>query len=142
MSRSAVGLARVTATWSDRGRLATLGLFTIACACPAATIWPDGIRYANELWGGPQKAAPILADANYDWGQGLKDLDRWTAGHGLPTTRVWYYGMDPAMGTGNERLMRLHDKNEWPVRTPADVANHVRGKVVAVGSSLQYGYPV
>jgi hypothetical protein len=136
-----VGLARATANWSDRGRLAVLGALTVACAYPAAATWPDGIRYANELWGGPAKAAPVLADANYDWGQGLTDLDRWTAEHGLPTTRVWYYGMDPAMGTSNERLMRLHDKDEWPARTPADVASHVRGKVVAVGSSLRYGYP-
>jgi hypothetical protein len=137
----AAGLARATANSSDRGRLPVLGVLTAACAYPAITSWPDGIRYANELWGGPAKAAPILADANYDWGQGLKDLDRWTAEHDLPTAKVWYYGMDPMMGTGNERLMRLHDKDEWPARTPADVANHVRGKVVAVGSSLRYGYP-
>lgn len=137
----AVGLARTTASWSDRGRWAALGVLTAACLYPAVTIWPDGMRYANELWGGPERAAPFLADANYDWGQGLTDLDRWTAEHGLPPTRVWYYGMDPAMGPGNDRLMRLHDKDEWPARTPADVANHVRGKVVAVGSSLRYGYP-
>jgi hypothetical protein len=49
--------------------------------------------------------------------------------------------MDPAMGSDKVRLMRLHDKDEWPARTPADVATHVRGKVVAVGSSLRYGYP-
>jgi hypothetical protein len=137
----ATGLGRATANWSDRGRLAVLGVITAACAYPAISIWPDGIRYANEVWGGPERAAPILADANYDWGQGLNDLDRWTADRGLPPTKVWYYGMDPVMGTGNQRLMRLHDKDEWPAHTPADVANHVRGKVVAVGSSLRYGYP-
>lgn len=137
----AVGLARATASWSDRVRWAALGVLTAACVYPAVAIWPDGMRYANELWGGPERAAPLLADANYDWGQGLPDLDRWTADHGLPPAKVWYYGMDPAMGTGNDRLMRLHDQNEWPARAPADVANHVRGKVVAVGSSLRYGYP-
>jgi hypothetical protein len=137
----AVGLTRATASWSGRRRTAALAALSLACVYPAATIWPDGLRYANELWGGPEKATPLLADANYDWGQGLKDLDQWTAEHGLPTTRVWYYGMDPVMGTGNPRLMRLHDKDEWPARTPADVANHVRGKVVAVGNSLRYGYP-
>lgn len=137
----AVGLARATANWSGRGRAVALAVLSLACVYPAATIWPDGLRYANELWGGPEEAAPLLADANYDWGQGLKDLDRWTAEHGLPTTNVWYYGMDPVMGTNNPRLMRLHDKNEWPARTPVDVANHVRGKVVAVGSTLRHGYP-
>ena len=137
----AVGLARAMAGCSDRVRWAALGAVTAACVYPVVTIWPDGMRYANELWGGPERAAPLLADANYDWGQGLQDLDRWTAEHGLPSAKVWYYGMDPAMGTGNDRLMRLHDQNEWPARDPADVANHVRGKVVAVGSSLRYGYP-
>ena len=104
-------------------------------------IWPDGLRYANELWGGPERAAPLLADANYDWGQGLKDLDRWTADHGLPTAKVWYYGMDPVIGKDPDRLLALHDPLVYPVSVPADVWKHVRGKLVAVGYSLRYGYP-
>ena len=137
----AAGLSRALAKQSDRVRAIVLVVLTAACVYPAIRIWPDGIRYANELWGGPEGAAPLLADANYDWGQGLKDLGRWTAEHDLPTTKVWYYGMDPVMGNDRIRLMRLHDKDEWPARTPGDVASHVRGKVVAVGYSLRYGFP-
>ena len=137
----AVGLGRSLADWTDRSRSIVLGMLTAACLVPAIRTWPDGIRYANVIWGGPESAAPILADANYDWGQGLKDLDRWTAEHELPIAKVWYYGMDPVIGNDKTRLMRLHDKDEWPAHTPVDVANHVRGKVVAVGSSLRFGYP-
>jgi hypothetical protein len=137
----AVGLARATADLEGRRLGVVLAMLSLACAVPAVRTWPDGIRYVNVLWGGPDAAYPLLADANYDWGQGLKDLDRWTAEHDLPTARVWYYGMDPVIGKDPARLMRLHDKDEWPAQTPADVANHVRGKVVAVGASLRFGYP-
>jgi Dolichyl-phosphate-mannose-protein mannosyltransferase len=137
----AVGLARATTNWSDRSRGGVLAVLTVACAYPAVTTWPDGIRYANELWGGTEKAAPLLADANYDWGQGLIDLDRWTAEHNLPTAKVWYYGMDPIIGKDPNRLLALHDPLVYPVAEPTDVWSHVRGKVVAVGYSLRYGYP-
>ena len=134
-------LSRAVAGRSDRGRVGVLGVLTAACAYPAVTSWPDGVRYVNELWGGPDRAYPLLADANYDWGQGLKDLDRWTAEHGLPTARVWYYGMDPVIGKDPDRLLALHDPLVYPTAVPEDVWKHVRGKVVAVGLSLRYGYP-
>lgn len=137
----ATGLGRALADWSDRHRAVVLVVLTVAFSYPAVRTWPDGIRYANVLWGGPETAAPLLADANYDWGQGLIDLDRWTAEHGLPTAKVWYYGMDPVIGKDPDRLLKLHDPIEYPVSVPADVWKHVRGKVVAVGSSLRYGYP-
>ena len=111
----AAGLSRALSDWPDRHRAIALGVLTVAVAYPAVRTWPDGIRYANELWGGPEAAAPLLADANYDWGQGLMDLDRWTAEHGLPTAKVWYYGMDPVIGKDPVRLLRLHDPIEYPV---------------------------
>jgi hypothetical protein len=137
----ASGLGRAIVDLPARRLGLSLAVLSIACAYPAMRTWPDGIRFANLLWGGPDTAYPLLADANYDWGQGLKDLDRWTAEHDLPRAKVWYYGMDPVIGNDKTRLMRLHDRDEWPARTPDDVANHVRGKVVAVGCSLRYGYP-
>jgi hypothetical protein len=137
----AVGLSRAFADVPDRSRAVVLGVLTVVCGFPAIRIWPDGIRYANVLWGGPEDAAPLLADANYDWGQGLIDLDRWTAEHDLPTAKVWYYGMDPVIGKDPDRLLALHDPLVYPVSAPDDVLKYVRGKVVAVGYSLRYGYP-
>lgn len=137
----AAGLSRALADLRDRWRAIVLGVLTVICFVPAVRTWPDGIRYANVLWGGPENAAPLMADANYDWGQGLIDLDRWTAEHDLPTAKVWYYGMDPVIGKDPDRLLALHDPLVYPVSTPEDVLKYVRGKVVAVGYSLRYGYP-
>jgi hypothetical protein len=137
----AAGLSRALVDLPDRSRAVVLGVLSVVCIVPAIRTWPDGIRYANVLWGGPEEAAPLLADANYDWGQGLIDLDRWTAEHDLPTAKVWYYGMDPVIGKDPNRLLALHDPLVYPVSVPQDVLKYVRGKVVAVGYSLRYGYP-
>jgi hypothetical protein len=137
----ASGLGRAIDGLPERSKGVFLVVFATVFAFPAIRTWPDGIRYVNVLWGGPDEAYPLLADANYDWGQGLKDLDRWTAEHDLPTAKVWYYGMDPVIGKDPARLLALHDPLVYPTAVPADVWKHVRGKVVAVGMSLRYGYP-
>jgi hypothetical protein len=139
---AATGLARATAPWSDRARAAVLAVLTAACVYPAVQVWPDGLRYSNELWGGPENTYKYLGDSNYDWGQGLKDLDRWTAEHGLPESVVWYYGMDPVIRRENDRrLLALHNGKLYPIETPADTWKYVRGKVVAVGFTMLYGCP-
>ncbi|HEX3149866.1 MAG TPA: hypothetical protein VHR66_17450 [Gemmataceae bacterium] len=137
----ASGLGRAIEGLSESKKGVFLVVFAAVFAFPAIRTWPDGIRYVNVLWGGPDEAYPLLADANYDWGQGLKDLDQWTAEHELPTAKVWYYGMDPVIGKDPNRLLALHDPLVYPTATSADVWKHVRGKVVAVGMSLRYGYP-
>jgi len=60
----AAGLSRALADWPERSRGVVLGVLSVVCVFPAIRIWPDGIRYANVLWGGPEQAAPMLADAN------------------------------------------------------------------------------
>src|SRR5262245_29181047 len=47
-------------------------------------VWPDGLCYTNELWGGTANGYLCLTDSNYDWGQGLKQLDRWHRAQGRP----------------------------------------------------------
>lgn len=136
-----VGLARATAGWRPRGRAALLGCVTVACLGPAATAWPDGLRYGNELWGGPDETYRHLSDSNADWGQGVKDLDAWTAANGLPPAAVWYYGAEPSILYDPVRLLALHHLTEEAVRTPADLWVYVRGKVVAVSTSLLHGDP-
>jgi hypothetical protein len=49
--------------------------------------------------------------------------------------------MDPVIGKDPDRLLALHDPLVYPVSAPDDVLKYVRGKVVAVGYSLRYGYP-
>src|SRR5262245_46179537 len=138
----AVGLARASAGWRERSRSVLLGLLVAVCLYPPIQVWPDGLRYSNELWGGPENTYRYLGDSNYDWGQGLKDLDRWTTEHGLPETSVWYYGMDPVIREDNDRrLLALHNGKLYDIQSPADTWKYVRGKVVAVGFTMLYGCP-
>jgi hypothetical protein len=105
------------------------------------SVWPDGLRFSNELWGGKENTYKYLSESNYDWGQGVKDLDRWTAERGLPTTWVWYYGMDPVIAKDPNRLLQLHNPALFDIQSPTDVCKFVRGKVVAVGINLLYSAP-
>lgn len=56
-------------------------------------VWPDGLRYTNDLWGGPESGYLLASDSNYDWGQGLPELARWHDAHPGPLA-VWYFGTD------------------------------------------------
>ncbi len=144
-----VGFARVSASWKPKPKWsAILGLAALL-TIPAVKTWPDGLRYANEIWGGLDKVHLSLSDSNSDWGQGLIDLDRWTDQRGLPPARVWYYGSDPKLipkknpETPDEfgRLLPLEYGAFYPLEKPEDTAKYVRGHVVAVGKTILGGFP-
>jgi hypothetical protein len=133
----AVGLVRAFGETKEKRLWLVLTVLSIICTIPAATVWPDGLRYSNELWGGPNETYRHLSDSNADWGQGVKDLDAWTAKNDLPKATIWYYGFDPAI-IGTERSLPVH---QLSLQSPDDVLPHVRGKVVAVSTTLLYGNP-
>ncbi len=144
----AAGLARSVIDWrtrtspvSERREWFALALVSIACLVPAISTWPDGLRYANELWGGSNITCEFLSDSNADWGQGIKDLDGWTEANKLPQATVWYYGRDPAIAMNPDRCLPLHMASLYDIRSPGDVWQYVRGKVVAVSTTLLYGNP-
>jgi hypothetical protein len=116
-------------------------LLTCACSLLAASSWPDGLRFGNELWGGSDAVHEHLSDSNADWGQGIPDLDHWTADNGLPLAWVWYYGSDPAIARNPDRCLPLHMVELYDIRSPADVWRYVRGKLVAVSTSILFGDP-
>src|SRR5262249_32407359 len=65
---------------AEAGRRRRLLAFAAAAgvawtAVAALAVWPRGQCYANELWGGTARAYRYVSDSNYDWGQGLKELD-------------------------------------------------------------------
>ncbi len=136
----ASALASATESWRDSRRGGLVVALTAICVYPPMTVWPDGLRYANELWGGTENAHHLLTESNFDWGQGLVELDRWTDERGLPRTAVWYYGMDPAIQNQPGRLLQLHWE-AFGIKQPADTMRIVRGKVVAVGYSMLHGNP-
>src|SRR5207302_1428976 len=65
-------------------------------ATAALLVWPNGLCYTNELWGGTESGYLCLTDSNYDWGQGLKELAHWQREKSAPVD-VCYFGSDPAI---------------------------------------------
>lgn len=117
-------------------------LLTASAALSAAwllgaslSVWPHGLCYTNELWGGTANGYRYLSDSNYDWGQGLKELAQWQKTHQVRNLHVLYYGTDTALWrlpmrpliVGNLQL----DGNDLP--TPA------QGRTLAVSTSILYG---
>ena len=37
-------------------------------------VWPNGLCFANQMFGGPSKTCEYLSDSSCDWGQGLPEL--------------------------------------------------------------------
>jgi hypothetical protein len=64
--------------------VAALLLLTIASSLHA---FPDYLVYANEAFGGPSHMHLLAADANADWGQGLKWTKQYLDAH--PTSQCW-----------------------------------------------------
>ncbi len=145
-----IGLAAAAARASARegngwGALGHLRAYTITflvtatvtwTAVAAARVWPHGLCYTNELWGGTANGYLFLSDSNYDWGQGLKELATWQRKHPGAPLAVWYFGMDPALEKLPMQVVKLHS---LPIGGPADVKASVRGHYLAVGTSLLHG---
>ena len=105
-----IGMA-VAVCASARGRsiLAILaGFVIVGTAWESMESWPDGVRFTNQLHGGPSAGWQHLADSNYDWGQGVPELRTWWATHGEPPISVWYYGGDTAVFLPPFRILHLH----------------------------------
>jgi hypothetical protein len=102
----------------------------------AVLVWPHGLCYTNELWGGTPKGYLRLSDSNYDWGQGLKELDRWRRDHGLPALDVWHYGLDVARERPPFHSVPLQQVS---VETPQDIGALLDTGYLAVGTTLLYG---
>ena len=139
-----VGLAAATVqTWSRYrpgwgrrllGAVAGAGFAWTTLA--AALVWPNGLCYTNELWGGTARGYRCLSDSNYDWGQGLKELARWQQRRGLPPLDVWYFGTDPALRTLPLRPLYFQCQ---AIDNPRNVLEAVHGHYLAVSTTYLYG---
>jgi hypothetical protein len=99
-------------------------------------VWPEGLCYTNELWGGTANGYLCLSDSNYDWGQGVRELAAWPPSHGVKQLDVWYFGTDPAVNAAPLRQLPLH---LLPIARPEDVPAFVQARYLAVGTTLLYG---
>jgi hypothetical protein len=121
---------RVVPRWLVGGVLA-------AAAATAAWVWPHGLSYFNQLWGGPPAGYKLLHDSNHDWGQGLPELKDWHRANGGPPLAVWYYGTDLDVFRPPFRYVPLHGTL---VESPEQFRAAFGKCYLAVGASLLYGY--
>ncbi len=132
-----LAVALATAKWRRVG--IAVGLMAMAySAASAVGCWPDGIRFANQAWGGPDRGAELLTDSNTDWGQGLPELKEWWVVNGEPTLFLWFYGSDPQQVLAPFHRYAL---NELPNNSEADVRAVVGDGYFAVSVSLLNGCP-
>jgi hypothetical protein len=120
--------------------LAAGWLALLAGAAVAVSAWPDGLRYVNRLWGGPDRSAELLADSNSDWGQGLPDLRRWWEANGRPDLHVWYYGADPAILLPPFQVLKTH-ATHMPNPGPDALTERVGDGYLAVSDAVLHAYP-
>jgi hypothetical protein len=105
-------------------------------ASTAWFVWPNGLCYTNELWGGTRRGYLCLSDSNYDWGQGLKELARWHRRHTERPLDIWYFGSDPSLASLPMQEIRL---DTLAIKRPEDVLARVHGCYLAVSTTLLYG---
>ena len=116
---------------TDRSRRLGIGGLVLAVVWLVSSdlrIWPDAVRYTNELWGNTDRGYLYVSDSNYDWGQGLPELAEWQQQRSAPVT-VWYFGLDPRY----PNLVRFDPSRE-------DSGDRIpTGGYFAVGTTLLYG---
>jgi hypothetical protein len=105
-------------------------------AAAAWRSWPDGLRYANELWGGTESAYRLVSDSNYDWGQGLPELRAWRQQFPDSAMTLWYWGTDPDAPTGP---WALFDIRAFPSADEIAIGTLLEGRLFAMSATLQYG---
>jgi hypothetical protein len=130
---AAVSCAKRPQGWRTSAIAAVCCLGLVWNVGVAAAHWPNGLSYVNELWGGAAEGYRLISDSNYDWGQGVPELDRWLAEHQNPPTDLFYFGADPRVKTLPVRLGR------YDTLTYDEFLARVRGRYFAIGAVLLYG---
>ncbi|HZZ81263.1 MAG TPA: hypothetical protein VFE62_22355 [Gemmataceae bacterium] len=97
-----IGVSAACARWFAEqagARRALMGGFAALCVAwslgSAVLVWPNGICYTNEIFGGTSQGYRSLTESNVDWGQGLNELADWEHAHDDAPLRLWYFGVDP-----------------------------------------------
>src|SRR5262245_4898454 len=91
--------AAIARGWSEPGARSVprwlVGTLLASLVGTVVYVWPHGLSYFNQAWGGTAEGHRLLHDSNFDWGQGLPELRAWNAQHnGDEPLCVWYYGSD------------------------------------------------
>ncbi len=89
--------AATLAARSMAGRVA-IGALLAFMAVSSLHAFPDYLAYSNEAFGGPANTWKMVADANDDWGQGLKWTKSYMDQH--PASDCWFDYFDPLVDPG------------------------------------------
>lgn len=132
------GLIWLATAWKQpAGRFGLLarGITLVGLIGVSVSMTPDNLLFVNRLYGGPERGREVLADSNYDWGQGLPALAEWHAGssHSDEPLFVWYYGADPRILVAPFHITEAH---KWPDPTPDRLTRATGNGVLAVSVSL------
>jgi hypothetical protein len=139
-----IGIAAAVATarrelgpgWKGRLLAAAFLLAFLWAGAAAIRVWPDGIGFTNAAWGGTRQGFFLLSDSNYDWGQGIPELERWRQARGLKRIGVLYYGTDPAIA--RPEFLALTARNFSIPEMPA-LARREGFRYIAAGTTVVYG---
>jgi 4-amino-4-deoxy-L-arabinose transferase-like glycosyltransferase len=135
----AVGLTTAIEALGPRTRRAAMAIVVAGVSWNAVTLvrqFPHALTYTNELWGSTREGYRSVSDANYDWGQGLKELRQWQSRHRVTDLSVWYFGTDPL---ARELPMTFSDPREARFRSADAFLREMRGRYLAVSTTYLYG---
>jgi len=135
----AVGLTHAVEALGPRARHVAVAVVVAAVSWNAVTLvrqFPHALTYTNELWGSTREGYLYVSDANYDWGQGLKELRQWQNRHRVTDLSVWYFGTDPL---ARELPMSFSDPREARFGSADAFLREMRGRYLAVSPTYLYG---
>ncbi|HEY1188140.1 MAG TPA: hypothetical protein VGE74_10810, partial [Gemmata sp.] len=137
--------AAVARGWADPrpgARVVPRGLVALVLAALAGTaawVWPHGLSYFNQVWGGTAAGNVLLHDSNYDWGQGVPELRAWNAEHNNnEPLGLWYFGSDPDAVYPPLVWLNL---SRSPLVSAADVPQQCPTKYLAVSVAILSNNP-
>jgi hypothetical protein len=114
------------------GFAVTLVFWSLTNAC---LVWPNGICFTNELFGGTREGYRALGDSNYDWGQGVPELADWQRRHADAPLNLWYFGTDP-----RATQAPFHPVAPADLKSGEGVRRLCQGGYLAASTSLLHGY--
>ncbi len=139
--------AAIARGWAEQseggsGRVVPRWLVTALLAVSAGTaawVWPNGLSYFNQAWGGTAAGSRLLHDSNYDWGQGLPELRAWNNAHNDgQKLALWYFGSDPDNYLPPFVVLNL----SWhPILSDDDVKLYCPTKYLAVSAAILSNNP-
>ncbi|MCI0704005.1 MAG: hypothetical protein L0241_23345 [Planctomycetia bacterium] len=125
----AVGVARAypqCAKWF--GAVAVLTIMATS-----VWVWPHGLCYVNQAFGGLEAAPRQMTDSNLDWGQGIPDLVAWREANSRPPVVIWYFGTDPAAKRDPFRVIPMES---LAINSEGDLRTAVGPNVLAVSYTV------